>query len=141
EKHASLGQYSINKLDNGYELGLVIDADWLRNPALVYPVTIDPTISNSYASTQGVQDYMNQYNANCQANLQVTLPTGNPLSVTNSSIQYSIRAKGLIATYGWDEYYAAGEEQRSRVGCGSNWTGTQFGYGGSYYAENIPYNI
>jgi gliding motility-associated-like protein len=141
EKHATLGQYLINKLDDGYELSLVIEADWLRNPGLVYPVTIDPTINNSYASTHGIQDYISQFNANCQANLLVNLPAGNAISVTNSSFQYTIRAKGLIATYGWDEYFAAGEEQRSRIGCGSNWTGTQYGYGGSYLAQNIAYNI
>lgn len=141
ERHAMLGSYRLIEIDGGYELCLVVDANWLRCPELIYPITIDPTINNTYASIQGLQDYMSQFNSNCQANLNLTLPAGGAVSVTNSSIQYSIRAKGLIATYGWDEYYAAGAEQRSRVGCGSNWTGVQYGYGESYYPQNIAYNI
>lgn len=141
-RHGELGSYVVNRLsDSKYEISILVDADWLLSSELVYPVTIDPTISLNYVAAQGLQDWISQFNANCQASLQIALPAGNAISVTNSSFQYTIRSKGYVGSTGWTDYFAAGMEQRSRIYCGANQTPIQSGYGNSISPQNIPYNI
>lgn len=141
ERHAIIGTFRLEQVANGMKISVVVPVNWLNSPELVYPVTIDPTITNTYAAVQGVQDWMTQFSGNCQASMTLTLPPGPNFTVTNTSIQYSILSQGTIATLGWTTYYAAGFEQRSRVGIGANWTPTQFGFGDSMSPQTVPYNI
>lgn len=39
--------YELKKVDNNYELKLVLDKEWLNNENIKYPVVIDPTITNN----------------------------------------------------------------------------------------------
>jgi len=136
-----LGSYRLELSPTGCKVSLLIPATWLMDPTTSYPVTIDPTISNTYANTQGVQDWINQFNANCQASMGLTLPAGPNFTVTNTSTQYSVLALGTIVVSGLTTYYAAGFEQRSRVGVGAAWTPVQNGFGDSQSPQTVPYNI
>jgi gliding motility-associated-like protein len=135
------GTYQWEITPAGYRIRILVPAEWLLDENRAYPVVLDPTISNTYASGLGVQDWMNTFNANCQATMGLTLPAGPSLSVTNSSIQYTIRSMGTITSSGFTTYYAAGFEQRSRVGVGTNWTPVQNGFGNSMSIQDVPYNI
>jgi len=141
EEKAIAGLYQWELSPQGYQLRVLVPAWWLLHEATVYPVVIDPTITNTYGANQGVQDYIVQFNANCQASMPLALPAGPLLQVTNTSTQYTIRSMGNIVTSGFTTYYAAGFEQRSRVGIGTNWTPVQNGNGNSQAIQNVPYNI
>ena len=147
--HVIPGYYKLVQTENGYFIEIHFDSDFLRRNDLVYPVIIDPTVSNTYAGNRAVQDKNTQFNANCQQPLTVNIPiTG--FQVTGSATTYRIWAKGYIAQSGSTTYYADKIEQRSRVGCGTTWTPTQSGTGflhnGSAYAytsanNGITYNL
>lgn len=141
EGKAVAGLYSWSLSPGGYDLRLLVPAAWLVSEETIYPVVLDPTVSNTYGLIQGVQDYLNQFNANCQATMDLALPAGPSLQVTNTSTQYTIQSKGNIVTSGFTTYYAAGFEQRSRVGFGNNFTPVQNGFGNSQAIQNVPYNI
>lgn len=147
--HVIPGYYKLIQTSNGSFIEIHFDSDFLRRSDLVYPVIIDPTVSNTYASNRAVQDKNTQFNANCQQPLTVNIPiTG--FQVTGSATTYRMWAKGYIAQSGTTTYYADKVEQRSRVGCGTTWTPTQSGTGiyhnGSaftYTATNngVTYNL
>lgn len=142
EIHSTSGTFVFSEVSGGFIVSVLVPQNWLMRDELVFPVVIDPTLSNTYAAVQGLQDWQNGFSTNCQASLSVTLPAGGTYTVTNTSTQYTIRSKGTIVVGGFTTYYAAGFEQRSRVGYnGSSWTPTQFGFGDSMNPQNIPYSI
>jgi gliding motility-associated-like protein len=147
--HLIPGYYNLVHTTSGSFIEIHFESDYLRRSDLVYPIVIDPTVSNTYASNRAVQDKNTQFNANCQQPLIVNIPiTG--FQVTGSATTYRIWAKGYIAQSGSTTYYADKIEQRSRVGCGTTWTpiqsGTGFLHNGSaftYTATNngVNYNL
>ena len=147
--HVIPGYYKLIETLDGNFIEIHFESDYLRRSDLVYPIVIDPTVSNTYASNRAVQDKNTQFNANCQQPLIVNIPiTG--FQVTGSATTYRMWAKGYIAQSGSTTYYADKVEQRSRVGCGTTWTPTQSGTGiyhnGSaftYTATNngVTYNL
>jgi gliding motility-associated-like protein len=147
--HLIPGYYNLVHTTSGSFIEIHFESDYLRRSDLVYPIVIDPTVSNTYASNRAVQDKNTQFNANCQQPLIVNIPiTG--FQVTGSATTYRIWAKGYIAQSGSTTYYADKIEQRSRVGCGTTWTpiqsGTGFLHNGSaftYTATNngVTYNL
>ena len=136
--HIGRGAYQLEKVSDGYIVKLLVAASWLNNEALVYPVTIDPTATNTYANNQAVQDKNTQFNSNCQATMNVTIPAG-AYQVTGTNITWRMWAKGYIYGSTWDEYYADKTEQRSRIGSGTSWTGTQSGAGTNHSGSNYTY--
>lgn len=141
EMHAATGTFVIARDGQRYIVSILVPESWLMREELVYPVTIDPTVSNTYNSIQGLQDWMTTFSTNCQATMGVTLPAGQPVVVTNTSTMYSILSKGTIIVSGFTTYYAAGFEQRSRIGYNGAYTPTQFGNGDSQSPQTVPYNI
>ena len=135
--HITPGYYVINQTENGIELILRFNADYLRRTDLVYPVIIDPTATNTYANNQGLQDKNTQYNANCEATLSVTVPL-NFYVVTGTNTTYRIWAKGYIAVAGGTTNYADKVEQRSKVGS-ITWTATQNGSGTNHQGSGYTY--
>lgn len=45
--------YRLTKVENGYNLKLDLDANWLNSAERVFPVVVDPTIANIYGSEYG----------------------------------------------------------------------------------------
>lgn len=135
--HIIPGYYEINQNENGIELILRFDANYLKRTDLVYPVIIDPTATNTYANNQGLQDKNTQYNTNCQASMNVIIPV-NFYVVTGTNITYRIWAKGYIAQSGGTTNYADKVEQRSRVGS-ITWTATQNGAGTNHSGSGYTY--
>ncbi|MEN9304672.1 MAG: hypothetical protein RL264_3101 [Bacteroidota bacterium] len=134
--HIIPGFYLLNQ--DGNSIDIQFDADYLRRPDLVYPVIIDPTVSNTYTGNRALQDKNTQFNANCQQTMLVNVPiTG--FQVTGSTTTYRIWAKGYIAVSGSTTYYADKVEQRSRVGCNNSWTATQSGSGTYHNGSSFTY--
>ena len=70
----------LNKTENGYELVYIPDGEWLTNNEIVYPVTIDPTITIIKSGTDvPIED---TYISSTLSNNKSTLST---VSVQNSS--------------------------------------------------------
>lgn len=139
--HVGMGTYQLERTNSGYIIKLIVPAAWLNNEALVYPVTIDPTATNTYASNQAVQDKNTQFNANCQVTMAVTMPAGT-YQVTGTNTSWRMWAKGFIYGAGFDEYYADKVEQRSRVGAhlsGTAWSATQSGSGTNHSGSSYNY--
>jgi gliding motility-associated-like protein len=137
-KHIVPGFYKIITSDTGTDLCIAFDADYLRKQDLVYPVIIDPTVSNTYANHQAVQDKNTQFNANCQATMAVTFPISS-FSVSGSNLTWRMWAKGYIYANSSTTYYADKVEQRSRVGANGNWTATQSGTGTNFQGSSYNY--
>ena len=137
-EHLIGGAYTLIKTKNGYSIHIKMPADYFRREDLVYPVIIDPTVSNTYATNKALQDKYVLFNANCQAVLVQTFPVSS-FQVTGTNTTYQIWAKGYITTSGFTTYYADKEEQRSRVGANGNWTATQFGFGTNFGPTNSSY--
>jgi len=137
-KHVIPGYYLIRKTLDGIELIIRFDATYLKREDLVYPITIDPTVSNTYSNNQRVQDKNTQFNANCQATMTLTFPISS-FSVSGTNTTWRMWAKGYIVASGSSEYYADKVEQRSRVGTNGNWTATQNGNGTNFSGSNYNY--
>ncbi|MEZ4889331.1 MAG: gliding motility-associated C-terminal domain-containing protein [Crocinitomicaceae bacterium] len=131
--HAINGTYKIKKLcTNTYNIQLVVPAKWLNSPNLVYPLIIDPTATNTYASNQALQDKNTTFSASCQATMNVTM-IATPYQVTGTNTSYKIWAKGYMGyvadIFGNTDVYADKAEQRSKVGSLNGWTAVQAGVG------------
>ncbi|MBS1647204.1 MAG: gliding motility-associated C-terminal domain-containing protein, partial [Bacteroidetes bacterium] len=105
-----------------------VPASWLNNPKLVYPLIIDPTTTNTYASNQAVNDKNAQFSSACQATMNLSFPAGT-YSVTGTNTSYRIWAKGYIGSslVAFVDIYADIKEQRSRVGSIAGWSAMQSG--------------
>ncbi len=135
--HYGMGFYRIEKTAYGTTLKLLVPTEWLNSETLVYPLTIDPTATNTYANLQAVQDKNTMFNANCQATMTVSIPAG-AYQVTGTTTSWRMWAKGFIYT----NNYADKTEQRSRVGAhltGTSWTATQSGSGTNHSGSGYTY--
>ena len=56
--YSELVKYELNKLENGYEIIIDADKEWLNDNERAYPVTIDPTITNVQSSTSVIDTYI-----------------------------------------------------------------------------------
>ena len=128
EEHDGVtGAYEYELVGNELKLSVVVDADWLLDSERIYPVTIDPTASNSQGGNRNIQ----RYNWGCNYSMNVTLP-GTPVNVTAVNTTYGMRAQGG----GWRS------EQRSRIigptgtGGTANGAGNSGGYQGYNYNRN-----
>jgi hypothetical protein len=121
EGQAIIGTYTYSQTGNKVTLGVVVPMDWLMDVDRQYPVTIDPTATNTYGSYGDL--YFASFNSGCQEQMNVNVPAG---TITGTASTYTVRAY-LDA---WKS------EQRSRVGVGATWTGTQTGSGNSSGSNN-----
>ena len=118
---ALIGTYTYSQTGNKVTLGVVVPMDWLMDAKRQYPVTIDPTATNTYGNNGDL--YFAGFNAACQEQMNVNVPAG---TITGTATTYTVRAY-LDA---WRS------EQRSRVGVGATWTATQNGTGNSNGSNN-----
>lgn len=135
--HYGMGFYRIEKQGNVFTLKLLVPTEWLNSEALVYPLTIDPTATNTYANLQALEDKNTTYSSACQATMAVTIPAGT-YQVTGTTTTWRIWAKGFI----YSNNYADKTEQRSRVGAhltGTSWTATQSGTGTNHSGSGYNY--
>jgi trimeric autotransporter adhesin len=119
------GKFRYSFSDNILVLKTVVKIDWLLAKERVYPVTIDPTVSNTLA--QFGSTYYPNVNAGCQQTLAVNVPVG---TITGVQTLYSIEALNGA----WLS------EQRSRVGVGANFSATQNGAGNNNGTFNYNLN-
>lgn len=140
--HGTMGFYVLEETQAGYVLKLRVPVSWLNSEKLVYPVRIDPTVNNTYTTTQSLQDKNTTFSSGCQASMNVNVPISY-YQVTGTNISYTIQAKGYIASYGGTDYYGDRVEQRSRIGAGANWTAVQSGVGTDHSgpANNQGYSL
>ncbi|OFY97672.1 MAG: hypothetical protein A2309_03360 [Bacteroidetes bacterium RIFOXYB2_FULL_35_7] len=82
---ASLGAYTIEKSGNVYYISVVVPTEWLLAVERVYPVTIDPTASNTYSFGNIASCY---YSSFYTQNMNVEIPAGSTVTATNSSCTY-----------------------------------------------------
>lgn len=50
--------YELSAKDDYYELDLILDSEWLKSNETIYPVYIDPTITNSYQTNSVYDTYI-----------------------------------------------------------------------------------
>ncbi|PKP22731.1 MAG: hypothetical protein CVU05_02595 [Bacteroidetes bacterium HGW-Bacteroidetes-21] len=79
------GAYKITKSNNKYLISVIVPLHWLLNKDRVYPVTIDPTISNTYSTGNINSCYYPTFNT---VNMTVSIPAGSTVTSTNSSCTY-----------------------------------------------------
>ncbi len=136
--HLGVGSYKVIKNDSGHLIQLLVPASWLNQDNLVYPLIIDPTTTNTYATNHGVYD-LSGFNAACQVDMDLNFPPTGGYVVTGTNTSYQIWAKGFIASSGSTDYYADRSEQRSRVGSLNGWSAVQNGTGTNHASTNPSY--
>ncbi len=82
--------YNLDVIDNKYQLTLVVDEQWLHDEKTVYPVIIDPTITN-YGQDNSVYDtYIfpgdSSVDRNSRAYLKVGVDKSNGVEMINRSL-------------------------------------------------------
>ncbi len=50
--------YDLTKIENGYEITITVDKEWLEDKERVYPIIIDPTITSVQSSTSVIDTYI-----------------------------------------------------------------------------------
>jgi len=80
-----LGYYRISKSANKYNISVIVSLNWLLSSDRSYPVTIDPTASNTYSSGNIASCYYSTFNS---VNMNVTIPNGSTVTATNSQCTY-----------------------------------------------------
>ena len=136
--HLGVGAYKINKTESGYNIKLLVPASWFNQENLVYPLVIDPTTTNTYASNYGLFD-QSGFNASCQVDMNLNFPPTGGYVVTGTNTSYRIWSKGYVGNFGGSDYYGDKEEQRSRVGSVNGWSATQMGVGLNHNSTNPSY--
>lgn len=68
--------YQLQKLDDGYELELVLDSAWLLDASTTYPVYIDPTITNTSQEGTTYDTYIFPNDTGLDKNNQPILKAG-----------------------------------------------------------------
>jgi trimeric autotransporter adhesin len=102
------GNYRFSVKNNVLELNVVVSNDWLLAQHRVYPVTIDPIVTNQLAQYSSFN--LNNFDAACQSTLNVNVPLS---EIVNTSSTWSVQSYND----GWMS------EAFSRIGRGANWTG------------------
>lgn len=92
------GEYRLSPTNNSneYQVEVLVPLAWLNDPARVYPVTIDPTVSNTYSTGDISSDYLAPSPA-CSGNLTVTLPTGVTITGTDSDFDYTAQGGAWLS--------------------------------------------
>jgi len=85
KNRAIIGSYSLKESGGKYTLSVVVPLSWLLSADRIYPVTIDPTASNIYASGNIASCYYPTFNS---INMDVTIPAGSTVTATNSQCTY-----------------------------------------------------
>jgi hypothetical protein len=81
----TLGYYRFNKSGNKCIISVIVPLNWLLSKDRKYPVTIDPTASNTYSSGNIASCYYSSFNS---VNMNVTVPNGSTVTATNSECTY-----------------------------------------------------
>lgn len=68
--------YNLVKVDTGYDLDIILDNNWLDNPNTLYPVTVDPTITNNNQGGNVYDTYIYPNDASIDRNSQDILKVG-----------------------------------------------------------------
>lgn len=136
--HLGVGTYQLTKTNSGYIIRLLVPTSWLNQENLVYPLVIDPTTTNTYASNFGLYE-LSGFNAACQVDLDLTFPPTGGYQVTGTNTSYRIWAKGYVYSSGGTDSYADKTEQRSRVGSLNGWSGIQSGAGTNHSGTGYNY--
>lgn len=68
--------YNLVKVDNGYDLDIILDNNWLDNPNTLYPVTVDPTITNNNQGGNVYDTYIYPNDTSVDRNNQDILKVG-----------------------------------------------------------------
>ncbi|HRO77003.1 MAG TPA: hypothetical protein PLP27_12750, partial [Crocinitomicaceae bacterium] len=138
--HDIFGAYQVEKQNGNYVVKMIVPASWLNNPNLKYPLVIDPTTTNTYASNQAMQDKNNPFtDMTCLATMNLNFPPTGMYKVTGTNTSYTIWSKGYVGSTGSTQVYADKVEQRSRVGSLNGWTATQNGTGTNHASTNPAY--
>lgn len=80
------GSYRITQVGNTYEVAVAVSMDWLLASHRVYPVTIDPSVTNTY-STGAIDNNFNAPSNTCSAILTMTVPMAANVDFLNTSYQ------------------------------------------------------
>jgi hypothetical protein len=80
-----IGSYRIKESGGKYTLSVIVPLSWLIAANRAYPVIIDPTASNTYASGNIASCYYSTFNS---VNMNVTVPNGSTVTATNSQCTY-----------------------------------------------------
>lgn len=78
------GGYKISSEGNVYHISALVPAAWLSDPKRVFPVTIDPTLSNTYSSGA----IGSTYNAFCTVSKNAVIPGNSTVSSTTIASTY-----------------------------------------------------
>lgn len=136
--HLGVGTYQLTKTTSGYIIRLLVPTSWLNQENLVYPLVIDPTTTNTYATNFGLYE-LSGFNAACQVDMDLAFPPTGGYQVTGTNTSYRIWAKGFVYSSGGTDSYADKTEQRSRVGSLNGWSGTQSGTGTNHNGSGYTY--
>jgi hypothetical protein len=112
------GSYQYHQRGNQLQLSVIVPADWLLDAARVYPVTIDPTATNSFSGFTSIAG-PSAYSGACVQTVNVAVPAG---VISGTSADYTIQTVNGAARM---------SDQVSRVGTGGVWSANQFGAGGT----------
>jgi len=72
------GGYILEKTTNGYFISTMVPAQWLLSASRAFPVTIDPTLTNTYSSG----NIGSSFNTFCTVNMNVNIPANSTVSST-----------------------------------------------------------
>jgi hypothetical protein len=99
DEHSTIGAFRLQRLPNNrFKLQLAVPTAWLRNPAVKYPVTVDPVVVVDNYTALGVSSF-----SACNYALSATLP--GTVIVNNTRNYWTIQTQNN----GWTN------EQRTRI--------------------------
>ncbi|MFA5574267.1 MAG: glycine-rich domain-containing protein [Brumimicrobium sp.] len=127
-EHRISGAYQTIKTNAGYKVKLLVPASWLASNDRVYPITVDPTATNTPPSAAIKLNGAPESNA-CTTTTSVNLPCG--AVVSNTHFQYQITAGGSAP--------GRMSDQRSRME-GPNGTEASYTPGTGNSTGTMPYN-
>ena len=110
------GSYLYHQKGRKLQLSVLVPADWLLDANRVYPVTIDPTATNSFSGFTSIAG-TGGYSGTCVQAVNVNVPAG---TISATAADYTIQTATGTAKM---------SEQVSRVGTGGTWSASQFGVG------------
>ncbi len=139
-----IGSYRINESNGKYTLSVVVPLNWFLSENRTYPVTIDPTASNTYASGNIASCYYSTFNS---VNMNVTVPAGSTVTATNSQCTY-IAVSPTWLSDGWIGFQS-GSNLDGYWYCNTNSAGTCNVTGtsnstianGTYSSGTVPFTL
>lgn len=97
EEMASLnlvGEYAIEQVGNLVTLSLYVDNNWLTDPARIFPIVIDPTVSGTPASIAGTPLGSRYWPEFCIHTMNVSTPANATLTTANVSLDVDAKNGG-----------------------------------------------